>query len=83
MLNKIVHHSGQHVRHLLDTCSVGSWSGVAGHYLPGCFGLLDPLARDRIYDVQHTELMCRGAVLQLLEDLLDDGRVGLKVGGRT
>lgn len=83
MLNKIVHHSGQYVGHLLDTCSVGSRSGVARHYLPGSFGLLDPLARDRIYDVQYTELMRRGAVLQLLENLLDDGRVGLEVRART
>ena len=83
MLNKIVHHSGQNVRHFLDTSSVSSRSGVARHYLAGSFGLLDPLARDRIYDVQYTELMCRRAVLQLLEDFLDDGRVGLEVRART
>ena len=82
MLNKIVHHSGQNVRHFLDTSSVSSRSGVARHYLAGSFGLLDPLARDRIYDVQYTELMCRGAVLQLLEDFLDDVRVGLEVRAR-
>ncbi len=77
MLDDIVHQNGQQLRHAIDPGRIGAIAGIGVHGLMGLAGMVYPLSRYRIYDVQDAQFMCSRGLLEVSVDLLDDDRFRL------
>lgn len=70
--NDIVHQDWHELRHPVDAGSEAAIRGRAADGLALLFGLFQPFAGYRVYNVEDTKLMCTGGFLEVGVDLLDE-----------
>lgn len=70
--NDIVHQDWHQLRHPVDAGGEAAIWGGAADRLALLFGLFQPFAGYRVYNVEDTKLMCTGGFLEVGEDLLDE-----------
>jgi hypothetical protein len=64
--------------HAGSICAI--WSGAANGLSLG-FGLVHPLSCYRVYDIENSQLVSPGGLLEVSVQLLDEDRFGLRRGG--
>ena len=70
--NDIVHQDWHQLRHPVDAGGEAAIRGGAADRLALLFGLFQPFAGYRVYNVEDTKLMCTGGFLEVGVDLLDE-----------
>jgi hypothetical protein len=70
--NDIVHQDWHQLRHPVDAGGEAAIWGGAADRLALLFGLFQPFAGYRVYNVENTKLMCAGGFLEVGVDLLDE-----------
>lgn len=63
----------------MDASGKGSISSGAVYRLALGLGLLEPLAGDRVYNVQHAQLVVSVRLLEVSVEFLNEHRLGLDV----
>lgn len=69
--DNIVHQDWHELRHPVDSGGEAAIWGGAADGLALLFGLFQPFAGYRVYNVEDTKLMCTGGFLEVGVDLLD------------
>lgn len=73
----VVHHHGDQHSYSMHACSKGPvWCRRAGRLSLG-LRLIQPFPCYRVYDVEYSQFMCAGRLLEVGKELLDEDRLVL------
>ena len=79
-LDYVVHQNGQQLLYSMHTSSESPILSSTVYGLSGTFGLLGPFPCYRVYDVEYTEFVGSGSLLEVGVKFLDEDRFGLWKG---
>ncbi len=81
-MSYVIHQYWHELRHSVDAGRKGAILGRAVYGLVVGLGLVQPLSGYRVYDVEHSQLVCSRRFLEVCVDLLDENRFRLRRGER-
>ena len=77
-LQNVIHQNRHEFCHSVDTSGIGSIRGRAVNSCSLGFGLLEPFAGYRVYDVKNPQLVCSRRLLEMGIDFLNEYGFGLE-----